>query len=91
MRNINTGTIDFATMTDACSISGAWLAHQHDELGRIEVGRLTDGVFHDCHLFAIAAEKISATAVEQKIFDGRVVYDRMLTIDKQVQLARGMV
>ncbi len=65
-------------MIDAYTINGAWLVHEDDELGSIEVGKRADIVIYDRNLFGIEAGEISEANVDITIFDGRVVYDRSL-------------
>ncbi|MDH3546271.1 MAG: amidohydrolase [Gammaproteobacteria bacterium] len=68
--------VSLATMIDAYTINGAWLAHQDDRLGSIEAGKLADIVVFDRNLFDIQLDQISEAVVDLTIFDGRIVYDR---------------
>ena len=65
-------------MIDAYTINGAWLLHQEDRSGSIEVGKHADLVVLDRNLFDIHESQISEAQVDLTIFDGRVVYERKL-------------
>ena len=78
-----TEAVDLATMIDAYTLNGAWLVHEDDRLGTIEVGKRADIVIYDRNLFAIEPSEISEAYVDLTIFDGRVVYDRSLVDTKK--------
>ncbi|MCH8228178.1 MAG: amidohydrolase, partial [Proteobacteria bacterium] len=66
--------VSLATMIDAYTINGAWLMHQEDRVGSIEVGKRADIVVLDRNLFAIPATQISAARVLFTLLDGVAVY-----------------
>jgi predicted amidohydrolase YtcJ len=68
--------VDLATIIDAYTINGAWLAGNDDKVGSIEVGKRADIVIYDQNLFAIEPELISDARVDVTMFDGRIVYER---------------
>ncbi len=68
--------VGLATMIDAYTINGAWLANRDDEVGSIEVGKQADIVVYDRNLFEIAPDALSEASVDLTIFDGRIVYER---------------
>lgn len=61
-------------MLDAYTINGAWLMHQEDRLGSIEVGKRADIVILDHNLFEIPVTQISETAVILTLLDGEVIF-----------------
>ena len=69
-------SVDISTMIDAYTINGAWLMHQEDRTGSIDIGKRADIVVLDRSLFAIPATEISEASVDLTIFDGTVVYER---------------
>lgn len=66
--------ISLATMIDAYTINAAWLMHQEDRAGSIEVGKKADLAILDHSLFDIPATEISDTKVVLTILDGEVIY-----------------
>ena len=66
--------VSLATMIDAYTINGAWLMHQEDRVGSIEVGKRADIVVLDRNLFAILADQISEARVLFTLLDGVAVY-----------------
>lgn len=68
--------VSLATMIDAYTINGAWLANRDDRAGSIEIGKQADIVVFDRNLFEIEPDDISEAVVDLTMFEGRVVYDR---------------
>ena len=66
--------VSLATMIDAYTINGAWLMHQEDRVGSIELGNRADIVVLDRNLFNIPATQISETRVLFALLDGVAVY-----------------
>ena len=66
--------VSLATMIDAYTINGAWLMHQEDRVGSIEVAKRADIVVLDRNLFNIPASQISETRVLFTLLDGVAVY-----------------
>ena len=71
-----TNSVDLATMIDAYTLNGAWLMHQEDKVGTLEIGKRGDVVVLDKNLFRIPPEEISDAQVDLTVFDGNVVYER---------------
>jgi predicted amidohydrolase YtcJ len=72
-------SIDLATAIDAYTINVAWLMHQEDKVGSIEIGKRADIVVLDKNLFEIPPAKINETSVLITIFDGKIVYRKPAT------------
>jgi predicted amidohydrolase YtcJ len=66
--------VSLATMIEAYTINGAWLMHQDDRVGSIEVGKQADMVVLDRNLFDIPATEISDATVVETIMDGITVW-----------------
>ncbi len=66
--------VSLATMIDAYTINGAWLMHQEDRVGSIEVGKRADLVVLDRDLFTIPSTEISETKVVMTLLDGEIIY-----------------
>ena len=66
--------VSLATMLDAYTINAAWLMHQEDTTGSIEVGKRADITVLDRRLFEIPATEISDTKVVLTLLDGHEVY-----------------
>ena len=62
------------TMLAAYTRDAAWVMHQDDVVGSIEVGKRADLVLLDRDLYRIPAEDINTTTVQLTLFDGDVVY-----------------
>ncbi len=58
------------------TINGAWVMHQENLTGSIEVGKAADLILLDRNLFDIPTEEIGETNVLTTIFKGKVVYQR---------------
>jgi predicted amidohydrolase YtcJ len=71
--NISDG-VDLSTAIDMYTVNAAWLMHQEDKVGSIEVGKRADIVVFDKNLFEIPATEINEAKVRVTIFDGKVVY-----------------
>ncbi len=61
-------------MIDAYTINAAWLMHQEDQAGSIEVGKRADIVVLDRNLFAIPATQINEARVVMTLLEGEVIY-----------------
>jgi len=59
---------------DAFTINAAFVNHQDDDTGSIEVGKLADLIVVDQNLFDIEPEAISDTTVVLTLFEGRAVH-----------------
>jgi len=66
--------VSLATMIAAYTINGAWLMHQEDRLGSIEVGKQADIVILDRNLFEIPVTEINEARVIMTLLDGEAVY-----------------
>jgi predicted amidohydrolase YtcJ len=66
--------VSLATMIEAYTINGAWLMHQEDRVGSIEVGKRADIVVLDRNLFDIPATEISDAGVVETLLDGVTVW-----------------
>ncbi|HJO02413.1 MAG TPA: amidohydrolase [Acidobacteriota bacterium] len=64
----------------AYTISGAYLSFEEDERGSIEVGKLADMVVMDKNLFEVPQLEIHQVAVDMTVFDGRVVFERAMSL-----------
>jgi predicted amidohydrolase YtcJ len=67
--------VDLATMIDAYTINGAWLMHQEDEVGSLEVGKRADLVVLARNLFDLPPREISDVPVLMTVLDGEVIYE----------------
>jgi predicted amidohydrolase YtcJ len=67
--------VDLATMIDAYTINGAWLMHQEDEVGSLEVGKRADLVVQARNLFDLPPRQISDVPVLMTVLDGEVIYE----------------
>jgi len=66
--------VSLATMIDAYTINAAWLMHQEEITGSIEVGKRADIAVLDRQLFEIPATEISDARVLLTLLDGEVIY-----------------
>ena len=66
--------VSLETMIDAYTINAAWLMHQEDSAGSIEVGKRADLVVLDRNLFEIPASEINQAQVLLTLLDGEVVF-----------------
>jgi len=66
--------VSLSTMIDAYTINAAWLMHQEDKVGSIEVGKRADIAVLDRNLFEIPATEISDARVLLTLLDGEVIY-----------------
>jgi len=66
--------VSLSAMIDAYTINGAWLMHQEDRVGSIEVGKRADIVVLDRDLFSIPSTEISETQVVMTLLDGEIIY-----------------
>jgi predicted amidohydrolase YtcJ len=66
--------VSLSTMIDAYTINAAWLMHQEDTVGSIEVGKKADVVVLDRSLFDIPDTEISDARVLETLLDGETVY-----------------
>ena len=66
--------VDLDTMLAAYTINAAWLMHQEQDDGSIEVGKYADLAVLDKDLFSVPPEEINRVKVVTTIFNGRIVY-----------------
>jgi predicted amidohydrolase YtcJ len=66
--------VSLSTMIDAYTINSAWLMHQENMVGSIEVGKKADIVVLDRSLFDIPATEISDARVLETLLGGETVY-----------------
>ncbi len=72
--------IDLASAIDAFTINAAFVNHQDDTTGSIEVGKLADLIVLDRNLFDIPPEAISETTVLLTLFGGTIVHGDPATL-----------
>lgn len=68
--------VGLAAMIDAYTINGAWVMHQEDRAGSIEVGKRADVVVLDRNLFEVAPTEINEARVITTLLDGEAVWPR---------------
>ena len=68
--------VSLETMIDAYTINAAWLMHQEDSAGSIEMGKRADFVVLDRNLFEIPASEINQVQVLLTLLDGEVVFEK---------------
>jgi predicted amidohydrolase YtcJ len=66
--------VSLSSMIDAYTINAAWLMHQEDQAGSIEVGKRADIVVLDRNLFDIPATQINEARVVMTLLEGEVIY-----------------
>jgi predicted amidohydrolase YtcJ len=66
--------VSLSSMIDAYTINAAWLMHQENRTGSIEVGKQADIAVLDRKLFEIPATEISDTRVLLTLLDGEIIY-----------------
>ena len=66
--------VDLATMIEGYTINGAYLMHQEQEVGSIEIGKRADLIVLNRNLFELPATKINQTKVLLTVFDGQIVF-----------------
>ena len=66
--------VDLATLSEAYTANGAFVMHQEDVTGSIEVGKAADLVVLERNLFEISPEEIGEVRVLETLVDGRTVY-----------------
>jgi predicted amidohydrolase YtcJ len=59
------------------TINGAYVNHQEDTTGSIEVGKLADIVVLDKNIFDVSKVQISETKVLLTLMDGKIVFDEL--------------
>jgi len=69
-----TERVSLTTMIAAYTINAAWLMHQEDRVGSIEVGKQADIVILDRNLFEIPVTEINEAQVVQTLLAGKTVY-----------------
>lgn len=67
---------DLDAMLAAYTIGGAYVNHEDDVTGSIEVGKAADLIVVDRNVFAIAPEDIHNTKVLMTFLDGKLVFER---------------
>jgi predicted amidohydrolase YtcJ len=71
--------VDVETMIAAYTINGAFLMHQEEKTGSIEVGKKADLIILDQNICKIPSSEIHQSKVLKTIFGGKVVYERSQT------------
>ncbi len=66
--------VSLTSMIDAYTINAAWLMHQEDQAGSIEVGKRADIVVLDRNLFEIPATQINEARVVMTLLEGEIIY-----------------
>ena len=66
--------VDLQTAIEMYTTKAAWLLHQENRIGSIEIGKRADFVVLDRNLFEIPVSKISDAEVLLTVFDGDIVY-----------------
>jgi hypothetical protein len=66
--------VDLKTMIEAYTINGAFVMHQEDVTGSIEVGKLADLVVLDNNLFEIPVKEIYKAKVLHTFLEGEKIY-----------------
>jgi predicted amidohydrolase YtcJ len=66
--------VSLASMIDAYTINAAWLMHQEDSTGSIEIGKKADLLVLDRDLFELPASEINEAKVLLTLLDGEVVF-----------------
>jgi predicted amidohydrolase YtcJ len=66
---------DLKTILAAYTLGGAYVNHQDDVTGSLEVGKAADLIVIDRHLFEISTDQIHGTKVVLTILDGQVIFD----------------
>jgi predicted amidohydrolase YtcJ len=66
--------IDLASAIAAFTINAAFLNHQEEQTGSVEVGKFADLIVLDRNPFEIAPAELSETRVLLTLFAGRPVY-----------------
>jgi predicted amidohydrolase YtcJ len=72
--------VDIETMIAAYTINGAFLMHQEEKTGSIEVGKKADLIILDQNICKIPSSEIHQSKVLKTIFGGKVVYERSQTL-----------
>ena len=68
--------VPLATMIEAYTKNGAFLMHQEQDVGTIEVGKLADLVVLDRNLFDIPPNEIGKAKVVMTLLEGKKIYPR---------------
>ena len=66
--------VDLRTAIEMYTTKAAWLLHQENRIGSIEIGKRADLVVLDRNLFEIPVSEISDAEVLVTVFDGDIVY-----------------
>jgi predicted amidohydrolase YtcJ len=66
--------VSLQTMIEAYTTNAAWLMHQEDRVGSIEVGKRADIVVLDRNLFAIPVTEINEARVVMTLLDGETIW-----------------
>ena len=67
-------SVDLATLIEAYTVNGAWIMHQEDEVGSIEVGKTADLVVLEKNLFEIPPQEIGEVRVLETFVNGESVF-----------------
>ena len=68
--------VPLATMIEAYTKNGAFLMHQEQDVGTIEVGKLADLVVLDKNLFNIPPSEIGSAKVVMTLLEGKTIFAR---------------
>jgi len=79
-------TVDLTTMIEGYTINGAYLMHQNDKVGSIEIGKYADLIVLDRNLFEIPAVEINEAKVLLTLFNGRPVYNEGICFDNELSI-----
>jgi len=70
--------VKLETMLRAYTLEGAYSLFKENEIGSLEVGKFADIIILDRNLFQVPAYEIHNALVVQTIFNGKIIYKRML-------------
>ncbi len=85
--SLNPGeAVDLETMIEAYTINGAYVMHQEELVGSIEIGKRADLIVLDRDLFEIPSAEINEANVLLTLFDGRPVHNDGICSEEQYGL-----
>jgi hypothetical protein len=68
--------VDLATMIEGYTINGAYVMHQDNEVGSIEIGKRADLIVLDRNLFEIPTTEVNQAKVLLTLFNGQRVFSQ---------------
>lgn len=74
--------VNLVDAIEAYTINGAYVNHQEDSTGSIEVGKLADIIVLSDNLFDVEPNRISETTVLLTIMDGQIVHDLLTNVSE---------